>query len=48
MQTATLNAKKSGHAAVNGGNYYYAVYGTGERCCSFMAAWDKSRCSVPT
>ena len=30
MQTATLNAKKSGHAAVNGGNYYYAVYGTGE------------------
>jgi pimeloyl-ACP methyl ester carboxylesterase len=30
MQTATLQPTKSGHAAVNGVNYYYAVYGTGE------------------
>jgi hypothetical protein len=27
MQTATLKPSKSGHAAVNGVNYYYAVYG---------------------
>src|SRR6202163_2154853 len=30
MQTATPKPDKSGHAAVNGVNYYYAVYGTGE------------------
>src|SRR5216117_560314 len=30
MQTATPKRTKSGHAAVNGVNYYYAVYGTGE------------------
>ena len=30
MQTATPKPSKSGHAAVNGVNYYYAVYGTGE------------------
>jgi pimeloyl-ACP methyl ester carboxylesterase len=30
MQTATLKPTKTGHAAVNGVNYYYAVYGTGE------------------
>jgi len=30
MQTATLKPTKSGHAAVNGVNYYYAIYGTGE------------------
>ena len=30
MQTATPKPAKSGHAAVNGVNYYYAVYGTGE------------------
>src|SRR3977135_1463286 len=30
MQTATPKPTKSGHALVNGVNYYYAVYGTGE------------------
>jgi pimeloyl-ACP methyl ester carboxylesterase len=30
MQAATPKPNKSGHAAVNGVNYYYAVYGTGE------------------
>jgi pimeloyl-ACP methyl ester carboxylesterase len=30
MQTATPKPTKSGHAPVNGVNYYYAVYGTGE------------------
>src|SRR6059036_2639417 len=30
MQTATPKPTKSGHAAVNGVNYYYAIYGTGE------------------
>src|SRR5438093_3520491 len=30
MQNATPKPTKSGHAAVNGVNYYYAVYGTGE------------------
>ena len=30
MQTATPKPTKSGHAAVNGVNYYYAVYGKGE------------------
>ena len=30
MQTATPKPTKSGHAAVNGVNYYYAVYGTGQ------------------
>ena len=30
MQTATPKPTKSGHVAVNGVNYYYAVYGTGE------------------
>jgi pimeloyl-ACP methyl ester carboxylesterase len=30
IQTATPKPTKSGHAAVNGVNYYYAVYGTGE------------------
>jgi pimeloyl-ACP methyl ester carboxylesterase len=30
MQTATPKPAKSGHAAVNGVNYYYAVYGAGE------------------
>ena len=30
MHTATLKPDKSGHAAVNGVNYYYAVYGRGE------------------
>src|SRR5258708_35115858 len=30
MQTATRKPTRSGHAAVNGGNYYYAVYGKGE------------------
>src|SRR3989475_7252535 len=30
MQAATPKPSKSGHAAVNGVNYYYAVYGTGE------------------
>jgi pimeloyl-ACP methyl ester carboxylesterase len=30
MQTATPTPSKSGHTAVNGVNYYYAVYGTGE------------------
>lgn len=30
MQTAMPKPNKSGHAAVNGVNYYYAVYGTGE------------------
>ena len=30
MQTATPKPTKSGHAAVNGVNYFYAVYGTGE------------------
>jgi hypothetical protein len=30
MQGATPKPFKSGHAAVNGVNYYYAVYGTGE------------------
>ena len=30
MPTATPKPTKSGHAAVNGVNYYYAVYGTGE------------------
>jgi pimeloyl-ACP methyl ester carboxylesterase len=30
MQAATPKPGKSGHAAVNGVNYYYAVYGTGE------------------
>jgi pimeloyl-ACP methyl ester carboxylesterase len=29
-QTATPKPTKSGHAAVNGVNYYYAVYGAGE------------------
>ena len=48
MQTATPKPTKSGHAAVNGVNYYYAVYGTVSRCCSFMAAWARPRCSVPT
>jgi pimeloyl-ACP methyl ester carboxylesterase len=30
MSTATPTPARSGHAAVNGVNYYYAVYGTGE------------------
>lgn len=30
MQTATPKPTKTGHAAVNGVDYYYAVYGTGE------------------
>src|SRR5882724_1986966 len=30
MQTAVPKPTKSGHAAVKGVNYYYAVYGTGE------------------
>src|SRR5216683_3132517 len=30
MQTAMPKPGRSGHAAVNGVNYYYAVYGTGE------------------
>src|SRR6058998_1325810 len=30
MQSATPKPTKSGHAAVNGVNYYYAIYGTGE------------------
>jgi pimeloyl-ACP methyl ester carboxylesterase len=30
MQTATPKPVKTGHAAVNGVNYYYACYGTGE------------------
>src|SRR5213596_2068667 len=30
MPTATPKPTKSGHAAVNSVNYYYAVYGTGE------------------
>jgi len=30
VQTITPKPTKSGHAAVNGVNYYYAVYGTGE------------------
>src|SRR3954462_2707870 len=30
MQGTTLKSSKSGHVAVNGINYYYAVYGTGE------------------
>jgi pimeloyl-ACP methyl ester carboxylesterase len=30
MQTATPKPTRSGHAAVNGVNYYYAVYGAGE------------------
>src|SRR6266566_3701565 len=30
MQIATPKPTKQGHAAVNGVNYYYAVYGTGE------------------
>ncbi len=30
MQTIPPKPTKSGHAAVNGVNYYYAVYGTGE------------------
>src|SRR2546425_9938225 len=30
MQTATPKPSKSGHAAVNGVNYYYALYGRGE------------------
>src|SRR5436190_15809851 len=30
MQPATPKPTKSGHAAVNGVNYYYAVYGKGE------------------
>ncbi|TMH77600.1 MAG: alpha/beta hydrolase [Betaproteobacteria bacterium] len=30
MQAATPKPSKTGHAAVNGVNYYYAVYGTGE------------------
>jgi len=30
MQTATPKPTKSGHVAMNGVNYYYAVYGTGE------------------
>jgi pimeloyl-ACP methyl ester carboxylesterase len=30
VQTATPKPTKSGHASVNGVNYYYAVYGTGE------------------
>jgi pimeloyl-ACP methyl ester carboxylesterase len=30
METATLKPNKSGHASVNGVNYYYAIYGRGE------------------
>jgi pimeloyl-ACP methyl ester carboxylesterase len=30
MQTAIPDPSKSGHVAVNGLNYYYAIYGTGE------------------
>src|ERR1700704_6931230 len=30
MQAPPPKPSKSGHAAVNGVNYYYAVYGTGE------------------
>ena len=30
MQSVTPKPIKSGHAAVNGVNYYYAIYGTGE------------------
>src|SRR5258708_16218785 len=30
MESATAKPTKSGHAAVNGVNYYYAVYGTGD------------------
>ena len=30
MQTAIAKPNKSGHASVNGVNYYYAIYGTGE------------------
>src|SRR5881275_514811 len=30
MQTSLPKPTKSGHAAVNGVNYYYAVYGAGE------------------
>src|SRR5258708_19316592 len=30
MQTATPKPVKTGHAALNGVNYYYAFYGTGE------------------
>jgi hypothetical protein len=30
MQTATPKPTKSGHSAVNGVNYYYAIYGAGE------------------
>jgi len=30
MESTTPKPTKSGHAAVNGVNYYYAVYGTGE------------------
>src|SRR5882762_5765251 len=30
METGTPKPTKSGHATVNGVNYYYAVYGAGE------------------
>src|SRR5436309_15739844 len=30
MQTSLPKPTKSGHAAVNGVDYYYAIYGTGE------------------
>jgi len=30
VQSTTIKPTRSGHAAVNGVNYYYAVYGTGE------------------
>ncbi len=43
--SATAKPTKSGHAAVNGLNYYYQVYGS--RCCCFMADWARSRCSAP-
>src|ERR1051325_4429258 len=31
MENATPKPTKSGHAAVNGVNYYYAIYGKGKR-----------------
>ena len=48
MQTATPKPTKSGHAAVNGVNYYYAVYGTGEPLLLLHGGLGQTRCSAPT
>jgi hypothetical protein len=48
MQTATPTPTKSGHAAVNGVDYYYAVYSAGEPPRLLHGGLARSRRSAPT